>query len=117
MSNRPWQSLNSYFYNSSGKTSIVDFMFKKTAASATLFTESTRKPTVTDFSSGACRTSIRPGLIVAICSFFSRAFVDFQIWDLPGGQLDPEAFHVPLAQVGSVIYVLDGQVRYSNIFG
>jgi hypothetical protein len=44
---------------------------------------------------------------------FFRAFVDFQIWDLPGGQLDPEAFGVPLAQVGSVIYVLDGQVRIS----
>ena len=40
------------------------------------------------------------------------AFVDFEVWDLPGSQLEPESLEIDVQEVGAVIYVIDGLVRF-----
>lgn len=43
-------------------------------------------------------------------SFIShRAFVPFELIDMPGNQLDPESFDTWPGEISACIYVLDGQ--------
>ncbi|KAL9607207.1 MAG: hypothetical protein Q9167_007854 [Letrouitia subvulpina] len=82
----------------SGKSSISNVVFRKMAPNETLFLEAT--------------TTIKKESM--------QSFMDFQIWDLPGqinyldGSFDSDTI---FGGVGSIIWVIDAQDRYTEAVG
>ncbi|BGP19172.1 hypothetical protein JCM10213_005822 [Rhodosporidiobolus nylandii] len=72
---------------SGGKSSIRKVVFEGMAPSDTLFIEKTAKSTSDDINS----------------------FLSMRMWDLPGGQLDPEQLNLSFEDTDAVIFVLDAQ--------
>ncbi|GAA6023630.1 hypothetical protein JCM10207_005092 [Rhodosporidiobolus poonsookiae] len=72
---------------SGGKSSIRKVVFEGMAPSDTLFIEKTAKSTSDDVNS----------------------FLSMRMWDLPGGQLDPEQLNLSFEDTDAVIFVLDAQ--------
>ena len=72
----------------------------------TMNIDPSRKPTRINFRRAArCFTSADP----------SSALVDFEVWDLPGGQTDLEAARLAASTVASVIYVIDAQAQTTSL--
>lgn len=42
-------------------------------------------------------------------------FISINIWDLPGGQLDPDQWNIEFDQLGAVIFVLDAQSTFHDM--
>ena len=81
------------FHFRSGKSSILKVVFQKMQPNETLFLESTSKP-----------------VKESVCN---SAFVDFELWDLPGETdfFDPTFdTDVVFGVRGSLIFVIDAQV-------
>ncbi|GAA5882200.1 hypothetical protein JCM1840_000747 [Sporobolomyces johnsonii] len=72
---------------SGGKSSIRKVVFEGMAPSDTLFIEKTAKSSSDDLNS----------------------FLSMRMWDLPGGQLDPEQLNLSFEDTDAVIFVLDAQ--------
>ncbi|GAA6038287.1 hypothetical protein JCM8097_003923 [Rhodosporidiobolus ruineniae] len=72
---------------SGGKSSIRKVVFEGMAPSDTLFIEKTAKSSSDDINS----------------------FLSMRMWDLPGGQLDPEQLNLSFEDTDAVIFVLDAQ--------
>ncbi|GAA6058777.1 hypothetical protein JCM10212_001893 [Sporobolomyces blumeae] len=72
---------------SGGKSSIRKVVFEGMAPSDTLFIEKTKKSSSEDLNS----------------------FLSMRMWDLPGGQLDPEQLNLSFEETDAVIFVLDAQ--------
>ncbi|GAA5892353.1 hypothetical protein JCM6882_003648 [Rhodosporidiobolus microsporus] len=72
---------------SGGKSSIRKVVFEGMAPSDTLFIEKTNKSSSDDINS----------------------FLSMRMWDLPGGQLDPEQLNLSFEDTDAVIFVLDAQ--------
>lgn len=45
----------------------------------------------------------------------NSSFISIDIWDLPGGQLDPDNWPVKFDQLGAVIFVLDAQSTFQDM--
>ena len=91
---------------SAGKTSIIENVFHRMDPRDTMNIDPSRKPTRIDFRYAARRnTSADP----------SSALVDFEVWDLPGGQTDLEAARLAASTVASVIYVIDAQAQTTSL--
>ncbi|CAD6569931.1 MAG: hypothetical protein CYPHOPRED_003659 [Cyphobasidiales sp. Tagirdzhanova-0007] len=72
----------------SGKTSILNVVLDDLEPNSTLYNEPTRIPWVKSFD----------------------AFLDFEMWDLPGGRYDVENLdNLDLQRVGACIFVIDAQ--------
>ncbi|GAA5953073.1 hypothetical protein JCM3765_007401 [Sporobolomyces pararoseus] len=72
---------------SGGKSSIRKVVFEGMAPSDTLFIEKTKKSSPEDL----------------------NAFLSMRMWDLPGGQLDPEQLNLSFEDTDAVIFVIDAQ--------
>ncbi|GAA5837228.1 hypothetical protein JCM11251_004940 [Rhodosporidiobolus azoricus] len=72
---------------SGGKSSIRKVVFEGMAPNDTLFIEKTNKSSSDDINS----------------------FLSMRMWDLPGGQLDPEQLNLAFEDTDAVIFVLDAQ--------
>ncbi|GAA5944774.1 hypothetical protein JCM1841_001887 [Sporobolomyces salmonicolor] len=72
---------------SGGKSSIRKVVFEGMAPNDTLFIEKTAKSSSDDLNS----------------------FLSMRMWDLPGGQLDPEQLNLSFEDTDAVIFVLDAQ--------
>ncbi|GAA5915830.1 Gtr2p [Sporobolomyces salmoneus] len=72
---------------SGGKSSIRKVVFEGMAPSDTLFIEKTKKTSPEDL----------------------NAFLSMRMWDLPGGQLDPEQLNLSFEDTDAVIFVIDAQ--------
>lgn len=72
---------------SGGKSSIRKVVFEGMAPSDTLFIEKTKKSSSEDLNS----------------------FLSMRMWDLPGGQLDPEQLNLSFEDTDAVIFVIDAQ--------
>ncbi|GAA5830552.1 hypothetical protein JCM5353_002908 [Sporobolomyces roseus] len=72
---------------SGGKSSIRKVVFEGMAPSDTLFIEKTKKSFSEDLNS----------------------FLSMRMWDLPGGQLDPEQLNLSFEDTDAVIFVIDAQ--------
>lgn len=92
---------------------------KKTLARETLFLDSTRQPNYSEFECvrSIAMSSFLPSTFEA-CGlhvfsvhpeYFNRAFIPFELIDMPGNQLDPQAFGAWPDQISACIFVLDGQ--------
>ncbi|ORY84678.1 Gtr1/RagA G protein conserved region-domain-containing protein [Leucosporidium creatinivorum] len=78
---------------SGGKSSIRKVVFERMAPNDTLFIEKTAKSTADDINS----------------------FISIQMWDLPGGQLDPGAWNLAFEDMDAVIFVLDAQSTFNDM--
>ncbi|GAA5934872.1 Gtr2p [Sporobolomyces koalae] len=72
---------------SGGKSSIRKVVFEGMAPNDTLFIEKTKKSSSEDL----------------------NAFLSMRMWDLPGGQLDPEQLNLSFEDTDAVIFVIDAQ--------
>ncbi|KAK4050659.1 GTP-binding protein gtr2 [Microbotryomycetes sp. JL201] len=78
---------------SGGKSSIRKVVFERMAPNDTLFIEKTAKSTADHVNS----------------------FISIQMWDLPGGQLDPTAWNLAFDDMDAVIFVLDAQSNLNDM--
>ncbi|POY76333.1 hypothetical protein BMF94_0529 [Rhodotorula taiwanensis] len=78
---------------SGGKSSIRKVVFEGMAPSDTLFIEKTNKSSPDDLNS----------------------FLSMRMWDLPGGQLDPEQLNLSFEDTDAVIFVLDAQSTLHDV--
>ncbi|GAA5853742.1 hypothetical protein JCM8547_007430 [Rhodosporidiobolus lusitaniae] len=78
---------------SGGKSSIRKVVFEGMAPSDTLFIEKTAKSTSDDINS----------------------FLSMRMWDLPGGQLDPEQLNLSFEDTDAVIFVMDAQASLHDM--
>ncbi|KWU45083.1 hypothetical protein RHOSPDRAFT_33331 [Rhodotorula sp. JG-1b] len=78
---------------SAGKSSIRKVVFEGMAPSDTLFIEKTNKSSPDDLNS----------------------FLSMRMWDLPGGQLDPEQLNLSFEDTDAVIFVLDAQSTLHDV--
>lgn len=78
---------------SAGKSSIRKVVFEGMAPSDTLFIEKTNKSSPDDLNS----------------------FLSMRMWDLPGGQLDPEQLNLSFEDTDAVIFVLDAQSALHDV--
>lgn len=103
----------------SGKSSIQRVVFGKMPPQDTILLEGTvkiQKEDVTQvFFFCFC---IHRGGCIFILKFFSRSFIDFQIWDFPGQVdfFDGSAYDAKeiFDTVGSLVFVIDAQDDYSD---
>lgn len=66
-------------------------------------------------STGAAAAGRGRALINHFRARVSSSFVSIQIWDLPGGQLDPTAWNLGFADMDAVIFVLDAQSTLNDM--
>ncbi|GAA5862469.1 hypothetical protein JCM3774_002528 [Rhodotorula dairenensis] len=78
---------------SGGKSSIRKVVFEGMAPSDTLFIEKSNKSSPDDLNS----------------------FLSMRMWDLPGGQLDPEQLNLSFEDTDAVIFVLDAQSALHDV--
>lgn len=45
----------------------------------------------------------------------NSSFISIDVWDLPGGQLDPDQWNIQFDQIGAVIFVLDAQSSFHDM--
>lgn len=83
------------------------------APNDTLFIEKTAKSTADDIKLVFLLLSALelPSLTRLILS----SFISIQMWDLPGGQLDPGAWNLAFEDMDAVIFVLDAQSTFNDM--
>lgn len=73
---------------------------------------SRRQPNPPRTTSSASRP---PPLPAPLTASRHSSFISIDIWDLPGGQLDPDSWNISFEKIGAVIFVLDAQSTFHDM--